>query len=279
MKRKLLLPLIVLVLATMACSLGKAPAPTVVPPEPTKAPAVQAEEATQPPAPAEPTATEAATEPSVEVATETAAPTETTAGPETFTDSFDRANNKWSDPVIVTTQASGRDPFVKLTSGDGALRFAISDKETYVYKFLNDEISGATTMEAGYQNKGAVNAGMALICQANEDHTSWYEVRLSAADYNYHFYKYDKKLKEEEGKNPYVELAKGHMKVDEYYATKPNQIVFTCTDTELTVDINKGKMKGSYTLDAPLDGKLFGVAALSSDVIPATVDYDTVTVK
>lgn len=280
MKRKLFIPLIVLVLATMACSFGQAATPTAVPPEPTKPPAIEAEKATQPAAPAEPTATEAAAaEPTLEVATETASPTETAAGPETFTDSFDRANDKWTDPVIVTSQASGRDPFVKVTSGDGALRFAISDKETYVYKFLKNAVEGATTIEVDYQNKGAVDTGMAIVCQANEDHTSWYEVRFSASDYYYHFYKYDKKLKTEQDKNPYVELAKGHMKVDEYFAAKPNHIVFTCSNTELTVDVNKGKKKGSYTLDAPLEGSLFGIAGLSSDIIPATVDYDIVVIK
>jgi len=282
MKRTLLIPLIVLVLATMACSIGKAATPNAAPAQPTKT-VVEAEKATQPPAPAEPTDTEEAAEPQAPVeptdTEEAAAPTETASGPETFTDSFNQANDSWSDPVVVTSQASGREPFIKVTTGDGTLRFALSDKETYVYKFFLDELEDATTVEADFQNKGAVNTGIAIVCKANDDYTSWYEVRVSAADYNYYFYQYDKKRKEVEGKNPYVQLDKGHMKVDEYFAAKPNHIVFTCTDNGLALDVNNGKKTASYTLDNPLEGTIFGLGVMSADVIPTTVDYETVTIR
>jgi hypothetical protein len=213
------------------------------------------------------------------VATETEAPADVSSGQDTFTDSFDRAAKAWTDPVIVTSQASGREPYIKVTSGDGVMRFAISDKETYVYMFLKGKLEGAATIEADFQNKGAVNTSIALVCKANQDQTSWYELRISAADYNYVFFQYDKKRKDEEGKNPYIQLSKGHMKGDEYFATKPNHIVFTCTNTELTVDINKGKKQASLALENPIEGHLFGVGVLSADIQQNTIDFETVTVR
>jgi hypothetical protein len=275
MKRALLIPLIVLVLVTMACSFGQ-PTPTAAPAEPTKS-VVQAEKATEPPAEATPT--DAIAAPTVVLATETVAPTETPSGPVTFTDTFDKVTSDWSDPIVVTTQASGREPYMKISAGDGKLRFAIDDKETYVYKLFLRGLEGATTVEADYTNKGALNTGIALVCKANKELNSWFEVRVSASDYNYHFYQYDKKRKEQDGKNPYIELAKGHMKAEEYFAAKPNHIVFSCTDTELTLDVNKGKKTASFTLDSKLDGNIVGIGVLSSDVVPGTIDFDTVTIR
>jgi hypothetical protein len=281
MKRALMIPLVVLVLASLACSLftPKPSTPTEAPavavqPTATTAPQVEAVQATEPPPAAEPTDTEA---PAEELPTETSAPTDT-AAPTSITDKFDRANSAWSDPVIVTTQASGRDVWAKISSGDGKMRFAIEDKETYIYKFYTGAPETATTIEVDYQNKGAVNAGIAFVCKANEDHTSWFEARVSASDSNYYFYQYDKKRKEVEGKNPYVVLGKGHMKIDEFFPTKPNHIIFTCDPDQLSIDVN-GKKKGSQSIDVQLDGTLFGVGVMSADVIPATIDFDTVTLK
>jgi len=279
MKRALLIPLIVLLLATMACSLTGTK-PTAAPVESPKA-VVAPEKATE--VPAKPTEKPADTEaPAAEVAPTEVPPTE---GPEPsevpteIEETFDTDSGNWSDPLIVTSQASGRDAYLKITSGNGALRFAISDKETYVYKFYTEGLDGASSIEADFQNKGAFNTGIALICKANEDRTSWFEVRVSAADNNYNFFQYDKKRKDEEGKNPYVLLGKGHMKIDQYFPTKPNRIVFTCSDSELSVDVNKGKVKASQTVDNAIEGNLFGVAVMTADVLPGTIDFDTVVIR
>ena len=278
MKRALLIPLIVLLLASMACSLTGTKA-TPTPEEPAQA-VVAPEKATVPPEPVKaPTDTEAAPaevapteEPATEAPTLTEAPTE-------MKDAFDRETGKWSDPLVVTSQASGRDAYVKITSGTGVLRFAVQDKETYIYKFYSEEVSGADTIEVDFQNKGAFNTGIALVCKVNEDRTSWYEVRVSAADNNYNFFLYDKQRKIEQDKNPYVLLGKGHMKIDQYYPTKPNRVILTCSDTELSIDVNKGKVKASQTLDTQLEGTAFGIGIMTADVLPGTIDFDTVTIR
>jgi len=273
MKRALIIPLIVLVLATMACSLGTSK-PTATSAEPTKT-VVQAVQATEPPS--QPTDTETA--PTIILPTETEVPTDTPAGPDTFTDNFDQTNKFWSDPVIVTSQAAGREPYVKITAGGGRMRFAIEDTETYVYRLFLKDMVGTSTIEVDFQNKGAINTGIAIVCKANKELNKWYEVRVSASDNNFFFYQYDKKRKEELGKNPYVQLGKGHMKIDEYYPTKPNHIVVSCTDSEITLDVNKGKKQGSQALEEQLDGNIMGVGVMSANLLPATIDFDTVVIR
>lgn len=287
MKRAYLIPLIVLVLATMACSLTGTK-PTDAPPAPTKE-AVAGEKATQPPAQpekkateAKPAATEAAPteapaateEPATEAPAATEAPQAT--GVE---ETFDMQSKNWTDPFIVTSQASGRDPRVKLTTESGMWRFAISDKETYVYSLYNQALPDATTLEADFQLKGALNTNIAMVCKANEDHSSWYELQVSGGYSFYVFFRYDKALKEQENKNPYVQLGKGVMKATQYYPTKPNHIVFTCSGDQLSVDINNGKLKGSAPVDTQLDGNLWGLGVKSADVLPGTVDFDKVVIK
>lgn len=284
MKRALLIPLMILLMASMACSLFVPKSAT-----PTKAPVVAAPTATEPPAATE-TAVESveATAPPAEKttqpaptdvpATESPAATETASKPASYTDTFDRTNSDWSMSIIVTSQASGREPYVKVTLDSGAMRFAIEDKDTYVYKFLPKGPAGATTVEADFQNKGAIDTGIAFVCKANQDYTSWFEVRVSASNNYYEFFKYDKSRKETGGKSPYLLLGKGHMKIDQYYPLKLNHLVFSCTDTALTLDVNNGKLKASQSLDSTLDGNIAGVGVLSSALLPATIDFESVSV-
>lgn len=252
MKRALLIPLIVLLLVMTACG----PAGN----KPAAAPAESGKKAAAP-----------------EKATEEASGSSEAAseGQETF----DQDTGNWSDPLVVTSQAQGHDPRVKITSGAGVMNFAISDKETYVYSFYTKGLDGAATIEADFQNKGAHNTGIALVCKANEEQTSWFEARVSGGDNQYKFFKYDKKLKEEQDKNPYVLLGKGRMQVDQYSPMKRTHIVFTCSDGELSIDVNKGKVKASQPLEEDIEGSLFGVGVLTADLMPGNLDFETVTIR
>jgi hypothetical protein len=281
MKRVFLIPLMVLLLATMACSLTGTK-PTEAPVEPTKA-VVAPATATEPPAQpeAKPTNTEVSpTEAPAAEATATEAPA-TEAPPESkeIKETFDRPTSNWSAPMVVTSQASGRDPRMTVTVDAGFMRFAISDKETYAYSFYNEELADATTIEADFQLKGALNTGIALVCMANGDRTNWFEMRVSAGDSFYKLYRYDKQLKEVQNKNPYVLLGKGVLKKGQYFPTMPNHVVFTCSDSELTVDFNNGKLTGKAPVDMALDGTTWGVGVMSADVLPGTVDFDTVVIR
>jgi hypothetical protein len=294
MKRALLIPLIVLFMASMACSLVTGKRSTQPPVEPTEE-VVAPQEATKPPAKpaAKPTKTEAApTEEPAEDPTEEpavgpteepseAAPTDEPAPAEAteFEDSFEKDSKKWSDPVVVTSQAPGRAPIMKFAVGSGVLRWGIHDKETYAYKFFTDEIPGATVIDAAYTNKGAINTSIALVCNANADRTSWYEARILGTDNTYHFYEYSKARRTDEGKNPYIELSKGTMKYSVYAPMKPSRLVLTCTENELALNVNGGKLEVSYATDHALDGTGFGIGVLSAEVLPATVEFESVTIK
>lgn len=285
MKRKLILPVLILWLASMSCSLftrDKATqAPTVqptvaMPVEPTSPPEVKVEPtATEEVKPPEPTATEEVkVEPTETEVVIEATPTE--EPPSSFEYTFDRNTQDWSDPLFVTTQASGN-PRTKITIENGIMRYAINDKETYVYRFLAFGVQGDVTIEVDYQNKGSTNTGIALVCKASEDLTSWYEVRFTAMDGNVNYYLYDK-ARRDEGKNPYLLLGKTHVASKDAGPTKPNKLKVTCSDSEISIDVNKGKVTASQELETQLDGTIVGIGGMSFDVVPVTMDIDTVVV-
>ncbi len=259
MKRALLIPLIVLLLATVGCNAAGTKS-TSAAKEPTQAAA----------------APEKATQPAAKEAAATEAPA---AAAGEVKENFDSASSNWSDPVIVTSQASGRDPLVNITIGDGIMRFSVKDKETYVYKFFSNPPAGATTMEVDFTNKGVINTGVAMVCKVSEDHSSWYELRFTGDNSYFTFYQYDKKLKDEQGKNPYTLLGKGRMGKDQYFPIRLNHVIFTCGDGELSVDVNNGTAKGSQQVDASLTGNLWGLGATSADLVPVNLEYDNLVLK
>jgi hypothetical protein len=289
MKRSFLIPLTILVLVSMACSMfsrgTEKPADV---PTATQPPAVQAEKATaavtEPPTsvPEEPTAAPQPTdtEAPVEVPTDTpeVLPTETEAGPVEIVDAFDHNKGDWSDDLVVTTQTSGRDLLSKGIIQDSGLRFSFDDKETYIYKFYNTPVSGNVTIKAEYHTMGHINNGIAIVCKVNEDHTAWFEVRVSSTS-DFSFYLYDKKRKTDLGKNPYLQLGKGKFKINELYPSKPNVFQLTCLDDELILNANNDKRIVNQGLDVTLDGDGVGVGAMSYDVTPINIIFDKITIR
>lgn len=285
MKRKLILPILVLWLASMACSLFVPDKSKDTPPEEPTA-VLQAEQQA-PTEEIEPTATEeekqpepTATEEVIVEPTETEVvivETPTEEPPSSYEYTFDRNTDDWSEPLFVTTQAVG-EPKTKITIENGVLRFGIKDKETYVYKFLNFAIDGDVVVEVDYQNKGQINTGIAVICKANDAMTTWYEVRVTAMDGMANFYLYDK-ARRDEGKNPYLLLSKAHFDAKVAGPTKPNHIQVTCTDDQLIIDINNGKKVASQDLETRLDGNMVGLGGMSYDVLPVTLDIDTAVIS
>ncbi len=258
MKRKLLITLLVLVMVILAaCSKDSSsntsaeePAESASEAQPTKV-TINMEEPTATPKPE--------------------------AAEGSYEETFDEDSGNWSDPVFVTTQASGRDPITKVGLESGALRFAIDDLETYVYEYYLYGVTGDVTIDVDYQVKGAVQAGLAVVCKANDDLSQWYEVRVTAMDNNVNYYLYDK-ARRNEGKNPYLLLGKTHLDIKEMGPTKPNNIKVTCTDTEIKVDVNNGTKVASQELDTSLDGAIVGIGGMSYDTLPVKVDVDSVVI-
>jgi len=287
MKRVIFIPIAIIILATLACSIARPSTPTTNAPEnaatveqqvdvtaeviPATEIPIEPTEAIEPTATIEqPTATTAPT------ATE--APTATPAGPFEFVDTFDRNTGMWSEDMILTTQTSGRDPNSKSLVIDGMLSYKFEDKETYIYKYFTEPMPGNVSIEADYQAMGHINNGIALVCRVNEERTTWYEVRVSSTS-DYAFYLFDKRRKTEEGKNPYLQLGKGKLKIDELYPTKPNTIKLTCLDNELNLDANKGKRTINQAIETQLEGSAVGIGVMSYDVVPIKINFEQIAIR
>jgi hypothetical protein len=161
---------------------------------------------------------------------------------------------------------------------NGFMRFAIQDKETYVYKFFLATVEGDGSVEATYEPHGAMNNSISVVCRANQDLTSWYEVRIISHYGEYNFYRYDKKLKTEENKNPYVLLGKGRMAIKEFSPGKGNTFKVSCMEDTLALDVNNGKRVVEQVVDEIIEGNIVGIGVQSYDVLPVTMDFDTVTI-
>ncbi len=280
MKRLQLIPITVLVLASLACSFFSkstpAETPKIIPTKPQ--PVVVNTKEAIPTIPVPTETVELPTATTEVLATATEAPTETPAGPVEYVDTFDHKQGNWSDDFVVTSQSSGRDLYSKTIVQDGVMRFAFDDKETYMYKFFQIPIDGGVSIEASYAASGHLDNGIALVCKVNEDQTSWFEVRVSSNS-DYSIYLYDKARKTEQGKNPYLQLEKGKLKIDQLYPTKPNIIKLTCLENELVFDANNGKRMINLPLDTRLDGSGVGLGAMSYGVVPIRIDFDQVTIR
>lgn len=280
MKRAFVIPIAVLAFVAMACSMtNQSSSTTESQPTATQVTVAIVEEDTPTTAP-EPTeaVVEEPTPTTAPEPTATESPTETPAGPFEYIDTFDRNSQYWSEDFIVTTQTSGRDVLSKAIIQDGLLGFRFDDKETYMYKFFTTPIDGNVSVEVDYQSIGHINNGTAIVCRVNDDHTSWYEVRVSSTS-DYSFFLYDKKRKTEEGKNPYLLLGKGKLKIDELAPTKPNTIKLTCLQNELVLDANKGKRVINQILETQIEGSGVGLGAMSYDVLPIKVNFDQVIIR
>lgn len=255
MKRTVLIPLIVLILASVACSLGgltggDTPAASQQegnPPAATQAPKYQP---TQP------------------EATPTEAPRDEVEG---FEDEFDVINTDWSDVFTVTTQALNGKMFSTVKLEDGKLTFALKDNETYQYKFYKNPFPADVIIDAKYQAGGYLFNGIALVCRANSDMTQWYEFRVSSES-KYAIYLFDQSLRDS-GKNPYISLKQGVVAVETLAPTKENELRAVCDGTSLILEANQVQI--ANVQDTTLsEGGMAGVGAMSGSLTPVTVWFD-----
>lgn len=236
---------------------AKAPTAEEAPPE---------EVAPEEVAPKEEAPAEQAPEPTVE---------EDAASGVDFRDEFDLPNDNFTEDFILTTQAGNRDLMITEPSSvqDGILDFKIRDAETYIYKFVNGSMAEDVAIEAKWISKGQSLNGIALICRAAEDNSSWYEARISAQG-NWQIMQYDKSIRDaNEFKNPYKELKKGVSKKGLIKPARDNITKFTCQGTTLTFELN-GTELGHTDNGAIKGGGLVGLGVMSSTFLPAQIDFD-----
>jgi len=251
MKRAFLFPLIVLVLVSLACSVGGRKA--------TETPEAAAPESTQ----------EGAKEAQVEV-------TSTPQPAKSFEDTFDEMKDAWSDSLLVTTQGAGgkTESAVKLL--DGKMVFQFTDKETYLYKFVKQPMGADVVIESSYQAFSQIYNGIAFVCRAKSDYSAWYEFRLSSVA-KFAIYRFDQALKDEY-KNPYIELASGSADATKLYPTKPNVVKATCKGSTLSLEVN-GNSLTSVQDDALQEDGLVGLGAMSQNNLPMSIRFDYIKVS
>ncbi len=204
--------------------------------------------------------------------------TPTVGIPETknvYREDFDLSLDNWSDDIVVTTQAQPGTLYSEVSLDDGWLRFHLKDNETYMYKFYRDPMQRDVVIETKLLNLGDVHNGMAIICRGAVDYSSWYEFRLSGTN-DYALYYYDQQRKEQEGLNPYQELERGVSK--EILPMLENIVIVSCIDTSLRLEIN-GVEVFVEDSDLLMDDGLVGFGAISYDIQPVIVKYDYIDVS
>lgn len=199
-------------------------------------------------------------------------PAEATATPKASDkDDFSSGDN-WLAAITTTTQAMPGQKKSAVQVNEGILNFNMPDKETYMYTLYKNAQKADVSVEVTFTNIGLTNNGIALVCRVNEDHSAWYEARVSASGM-YAFYKYDQALKKV-GENPYKKLLAGT--VDKYIIqpTDANTFKFTCKGDQLILEINGGQFTKTQQ-DADLtEGGQVGIGTMSYDVSPIQVQYD-----
>jgi hypothetical protein len=234
---KLLIPVLVLGLVTLACSVGgvgkeQLVVPTAIP-TPTSAPDAGIEKS--------------------------------------YYDDFSSAQDVWSDMKVVTTQAKPGQMKSATRYEDGKMVFEFRDLEIYAYKFNNNRSTSDVVIEAQIVPTGHNSNGVALICRANSDLTAWYEARLSSTS-QYWLYRYDASLKDQD-QNPYVLIKQGTMPINVFHPAKPNVVRFTCEGSNLKLESNEQEVVA--TTDGMLtDAGLPGVGAMSHEILPVAIQFD-----
>jgi hypothetical protein len=192
-----------------------------------------------------------------------------------FRDDFDIPTDSWSDDFILTTQAPNADQIQTQPSEvqDGVLMWKIRDKETFIYKWVNDSMAEDVVIESKWVSKGQSQNGIALLCRVSEDKSSWYEARISAQG-DWQVLKYDRSIRENDAyKNPFVTIKKGVAKLKLVRPTSDNITIFSCVGPKLTFEVNGTKLVETNNVDLK-GGGMVGMGVMSSHLVQAQIDFD-----
>lgn len=227
MKKSFIVPLVVLLAVSLACTFTSKAEPTPVPEIPT------VEQAAPPPPPEIPT--EAPIEiPTIEYAE---APTLEPVSM-FFRDEFDYDDllaNGWSyDWVTGNTQD---DSVISLI--DGRMVVEIEPREESAVKmFKESAVYTDVVVQTEMENKGDNRNGASVLCRVNEK--GFYEFRISSGQ-QYWIYRYDQKLKKD-SKNPYIFIAEGGSPLIRP-GGKKNTFSMSCIGSDFKFFINNEELK------------------------------------
>lgn len=291
--KRLLYPILILILVTLAC--GPTPAtavPTKVPDKPT--PTSEKVLPTAVKIVLKPTETEvvlkptATTEVIAPIATkEVIAPTATQSGPSTkyFTEEFDNGVADWMQFVVAGDPSKSY-----YENTPGRLKFVVPSNETYVYSENIKYSYSDVLVQANFETtESSSRNGISLFCRKSD--RGWYELRVSTMGDRAGFiqvYRYDPKLKAS-GKNPYIDLLSPSYKQDTLPVSeilpgyKTNTIGLQCSNKNLTFFANGkplmhlGLKKAIFITDDYLKEGTTGIGVESSSAaVPVVIEFEWV---
>ena len=177
----------------------------------------------------------------------------------------------WSEPYVVTTKALPGKGLSKVSIQGGWLAFNLDDEETYLYEFYQNPTEADTLLEVKFVPGGnhTVN-GVSLVCRATDDFSKWYEFRLSDSN-KYNIYYYDRSIKEDKGKNPYVSLVGGA--TDAVLTGRENIFRAMCKGSTLVMELNGTQLASVDAVDLTESG-MAGVGAMSFNLTPTIIKFD-----
>ncbi len=276
MKRFAFIPLVFILLVSLACTLGKAvanvsstsPAPSAATQAlaPTEAAMPTVTEALQPTSIPEPTTAAAPTEAQVPPTAAVESPTATAASASSgdyFTDQF---TGSISDYTRWVTVGDPKKHFGQIAGG--LLTFELPQLgDIYAYAVRNQYSYANVYVEAQAQVQSGTNNSFAVVCRYSAD--GWDEFRVSARGMyagTYEVYRYDSTLAKR-NQVPYVNLlpADRFNSMDIKTGTARNTIGMDCSGQELRIYIN-GKEQTAHAkkiVDNVLTQGGVGVAVFS----------------
>jgi hypothetical protein len=200
--------------------------------------------------------------------------TPTSACPEFYTENFDGSTplGCWGfeAPLVFSNEAS---PVVDVQHDDHVMNFTLNTAATDAYVFYSNSEYKDVFISATFTNHQPDPAGVALICNSDED--GWYEARV-ATDGAFSVWQFSQ-LQQAAGKPPYTQFGQGTTKAIDIESGKANTVRFGCVSDELILDVN-GTEVFNQSVRQDLDSGKVGVGVISTDTLPVEVDFNSVSI-
>jgi hypothetical protein len=285
--KRILIPILILMLVSIACIVGGSTTPTETPapPPPTAEPTL-APPPTEVPQPTEALPTEAPPQQAQPTAESPAQPTAETpatsnGGGEYFSENFQGDLSKWQ-PFVIT--GNPKVTYAKVVGG--RLRFELPLNGIYAYIENTANHYQDVYVEAKVEVVNGNDLGISVFCRGSDQ--GFYEFRIRTGGSfpgTYEVYKYDFKLKAQ-NKNPYFNLLKNLERVSTYdikTGFSTNVVGMRCVGNEIHLYVN-GKEQipfknGDIIRDDSLTQGTVGAGVMSFDSLLKQVEFSYITTK
>lgn len=262
MKPKLLIPVFLLLILSLACNLGtpqnEPPVQPTVIEQPTQQPEPTSPPPTQTPAPV--------TQPTAEVPSDPEPTEEVVLANKPFRlEEFENDIDMWS--WFIT---SGREDKTDIYRDRGRIVFELLDEDIYAYLMYDEYYYEDVKISTLVENRGKNTNSVSLVCRYDKN-IGWYEFNIGS-DGLYNILRYDGTLEDGE----YIFLANGgsnQIRTGQEF----NEYTVSCEDDVLILWIN-GKETQSIK-DRTLKEGLVGISASSYYVTPIIVEFEYVDIS